>query len=153
MPLLNIWNATCAVDKYTCPRQLDGIFFSPSGCKESQFYSSPFGQVVASINFTSPKFISTSPRNVLISRTDYTVPSVIWTAQKNFTSPSGKLRTEFTSLIAKSTSPGLSDNTFFAPWTLMKTIPSINTFCQQQREKPSHPLTKVLYGRLPCKSS
>ena len=28
----------------------------------------------------------------------------------------GKLRTEFTSLIAKSTSPGLSDTTFFARW-------------------------------------
>ena len=32
----------------------------------------------------------------------------------NFTCPSGKLRTEFTSPIATSTSPGLLDTTFFA---------------------------------------
>ena len=35
-------------------------------------------------------------------------------SSKYFTCPSGKLRTEFTSPIAKSTSPGLSDTTFFA---------------------------------------
>ena len=33
-----------------------------------------------------------------------------------FTCPSGKLRTEFTSPIGKSTGPGLSDTTFFACW-------------------------------------
>ena len=37
-------------------------------------------------------------------------------SSKNITFPSGKLRTEFISLIAKSTSPGLSDTTFFAHW-------------------------------------
>ena len=40
--------------------------------------------------------------------------SVIWIPQKNITCPSGKLKTELTSPIAKSTSPGLSDTTFFA---------------------------------------
>ena len=35
---------------------------------------------------------------------------------KNFTCPSGKLRTGFTIPIAKSTNPGLSDTTFFARW-------------------------------------
>ena len=35
-------------------------------------------------------------------------------SSKNFTCPSGKLRTEFTSPTAKSTSPRLSDTTFFA---------------------------------------
>ena len=35
-------------------------------------------------------------------------------SSKNITCPSGKLKTEFTSPIAKSTSPGLSDTTFFA---------------------------------------
>ena len=39
-------------------------------------------------------------------------------SSKNFTCPSGKLITEFTSPIAKSTSPGLSDTTFFTRWTL-----------------------------------
>ena len=38
---------------------------------------------------------------------------------KNFTSLLGKLRTEFTSLIAIYTSPGLSEMTFFACWNLM----------------------------------
>ena len=35
-------------------------------------------------------------------------------SSKNVTCPSGKLKTEFTSPIAESTSPGLSDTTFFA---------------------------------------
>ena len=35
-------------------------------------------------------------------------------SSKYFTCPLGKLRTEFTGPIAKSTSPGLSDTTFFA---------------------------------------
>ena len=33
---------------------------------------------------------------------------------KNLTYPSGKLRTEFTSPVTNSTSPGLCDTTFFA---------------------------------------
>ena len=33
---------------------------------------------------------------------------------ENFTYPSSKLRAEFTGQIAKSTSPGLSDTTFYA---------------------------------------
>ena len=37
-------------------------------------------------------------------------------SSKNITCLSGKLKTEFTSPIAKSTSPGLSDTTFFAHW-------------------------------------
>ena len=39
--------------------------------------------------------------------------SVILVLPKIFACPSGKLSTEFTSPIAKSTSPGLSDTTFF----------------------------------------
>ena len=37
-------------------------------------------------------------------------------SSKKSTCPSGKLITEFTSPIAKSTSPGLSDTTFFSHW-------------------------------------
>ena len=44
----------------------------------------------------------------------YFSSSVIQIPQKNITCPSGKLRTEFTSPIEKSTSPVLLDNTFFA---------------------------------------
>ena len=120
MPLLNKWNATCAVGKSTCPRQPDRIFFYLQGAKKVGFTARHSGKLW--LVFTCPKFISTSPKNFLISRIDYTLPSVIWTPQKNFTSPSGKLRTEFTSPIAKSTSPGLSDTTFFARCTLMKTL-------------------------------
>ena len=38
-------------------------------------------------------------------------------SSKYFTCPLGKLRTEFTSLIAKSTYPALSNTTFFARWS------------------------------------
>ena len=48
-----------------------------------------------------------------MSRIDYS-SSVIRIPKKNITCPSGKSKTEFTSPIAKSTSPGLSDNTFLA---------------------------------------
>ena len=66
--------------------------------------------------FTSPDVISTRPRSFLMSRIDFNSSSVIEIAQKNITCPSGKLTTEFTSLIAKSTSLGVSDTTFFARW-------------------------------------
>ena len=51
----------------------------------------------------------------MISRIDYN-PSLIWFPPKNSTCTSGKLRTKITSPIAKSTSPRLSDTTFFARW-------------------------------------
>ena len=40
----------------------------------------------------------------------------ILNSPQKVTCPSGKLRTEFTSSIAKSTSPGLLNTTFFARW-------------------------------------
>ena len=61
------------------------------------------------------KSFQLAPKPFLISRIDYN-PSVIWISPKNSTCPSGKLRTKITSPIAKSTSPGLSDTTFFARW-------------------------------------
>ena len=48
-----------------------------------------------------------------MTRIDYS-SSVIWIPPKKITCPSGKLETEFTGPIAKSTSPRLSDTTFFA---------------------------------------
>ena len=44
----------------------------------------------------------------------FSTSTVILILRKLFTCPSGKLTTESTSPIAKSTSPGLSDTTFFA---------------------------------------
>ena len=46
-------------------------------------------------------------------------PSLIWISPKNFTCPSGKLRTNISSPIAKSTSPRRSDSTFFARWNIL----------------------------------
>ena len=76
-----------------------------SGCKESHFYSLPFGQAEANIIFVSPNIISTSPKNVLMSRLISQFFCNL-NSLKNFTCLSGKLKTEFTSSIAKSTSPG-----------------------------------------------
>ena len=85
------------------------------GCKESHFYSLPFGQAEA---------------NILTETSFQLAPKTFWWAEltsqffcnlnstKNFTCPLGKLRTEFTSPIAISTSPGLSDTTFFSRWNL-----------------------------------
>ena len=62
------------------------------------------------LTFTSPKYvmISTSPQNVLMSR-------VISQFFCNLNSSTNFI-TEFTSPIAKPTSPGLSDSTFFGRW-------------------------------------
>ena len=58
----------------------------------------------------------------------FTIPDIISTSRKTFlffcyssspqniTCPLGKLKTKFTGPITKSTSPGLSDTTFFARW-------------------------------------
>ena len=45
------------------------------GCKESQFYSLPFGQAVASV--LAHESFQLAPKLFLISRIDYN-PSVIW---------------------------------------------------------------------------
>ena len=65
------------------------------------------------LTFTSPNIISTSPKNVLMSRLISQFFCNL-NSSKKFTCPLGKLITKFTSPIAKSTSPGLSDTTFFA---------------------------------------
>ena len=65
------------------------------------------------LTFTSPNIFSTCPQNVLMSRLISQFPCNL-DSSKNFTCPSGKLITTFSSPIAKPTSPGLSDTTFFA---------------------------------------
>ena len=80
------------------------------GAKKVIFTACHLGKL--KLTFTSPNIISTSPKNVLISRLISQFFCNL-NSSKNFTSPSGKLGTEFTSPIAKSTSPGLSDTTFF----------------------------------------
>ena len=81
------------------------------GAKKVIFTACYFGKL--KLTFTSPNIISTSPKNVLMSRLISKFFCNL-NSSKKFTCPSGKLITEFTSLIAKFTSPGLSDTTFFA---------------------------------------
>ena len=74
-----------------------------TGCKESQFYSLPFGQAALA---QESLIFQLAPQNFCLLN-----------SLKNFICRLGKLRTEFTSLrslIAKPTSPGLSDIPFFA---------------------------------------
>ena len=82
-----------------------------AGCKENHFYSLPFGQAEASIYY-SPDVIAE-----LISQF-----FCYSNSSKNITCLSGKLKTEFTSPIAKSTSPWLSDTTFFAHCSMGLTL-------------------------------
>ena len=93
------------MDTFWCPEQ---------GAKKAIFTVCDSGKL--RVTFTSPNIISTSPKNVfmsrLISQFFYNLNS-----SNNFTCPTDKLVTEFTSLIAKSTSPTLSDTTFFARWS------------------------------------
>ena len=63
--------------------------------------------------FTSPDVISTRPKHFLTSRIDFTV-LLLFRFLKNFTCLSGKLKTEFTTLITKPTSRRLLDTAFFA---------------------------------------
>ena len=64
--------------------------------------------------FTCPDVISTSPKKAFWLTES--VSQFFWdsNSSKNITCWSGNLKTEFTSLIAKSASPGLSETTFFA---------------------------------------
>ena len=63
---------------------------------------------------TNPKVISTSLKIFLMSRIDNCSSAIKIPQKPSYHLPSGKWRTEFPSLIAKSTSPVLSDTIFFA---------------------------------------
>ena len=64
--------------------------------------------------FTSPNVISTSPQNFWWAELISQFFSESWILQNTSLAPLCKLRTEFTSAVAKSTSPRLSDTTCFA---------------------------------------
>ena len=105
--LLRVWG----IIKHLCYRGC--LPETGPGCKENHFYSLPSGQ--AELAFTSPVVISASPKSFLTSRIHFTI-LLLFEFLKKITCASGKLKTEFTSRKAKSTSPGLSDTTFFARW-------------------------------------
>ena len=81
------------------------------GAKKVSFTACHLGKLL--LVCTSPRVILTRPKNFVISSIDYS-SSVISISQK--TSLPLLARTEFTSLIAKSISPRLTDTTFFAHW-------------------------------------
>ena len=72
--------------------------------------------------------------------------SVILLLRKIFSCPSGKLSTEFTSPIAKSTSSGLSDTTFFARWALQfcccTLLAHLKRFPKVRTGRPDHGRTR-----------
>ena len=77
---------------------------SPTGCNENHFYSFPFGQAEASIY--QPRRHFNQPQKLFVL--------LLFKFLIKHYLPVGKLKREFTSPIAKSTSPRLSDSTFFA---------------------------------------
>ena len=98
--------------------------YKEQGAKKIIFTACHSGKL--KLAFTSPDVIWTSPKSFLTSRIDFTVLP-LFELLKNNTCPSGKLKTEFTTPIAKSTSPGLSDTTFFALWgTSIQRSPRFN---------------------------
>ena len=76
---------------------------SNQGAKKVIFTACHSGKL--KLTFTSPNVISTSPKNVLISRLISQFFCNL-NSSKNFTCLSGKLRTEFTSPIANPLAPG-----------------------------------------------
>ena len=82
--------------------------FRKQGAKKVIFQVCHSGKL--KLAYTSSNVISTSPKNILMSRIDsqclYNLNS-----SKNFTCPSGKLRTKLTNPVEKFTSPGLSEST------------------------------------------
>ena len=90
------------------------------------------------LTFTSPNIISTSPKNVLMSRLISQFFCNLYSS-KNFTCPSGKLITEFTRPIAKSSSPGLSDTTFFACCARIDAGQTPSKTCQNAANKTIAP--------------
>ena len=82
---------------------MDITLYGLQGAKKVIFTDCHWGKL--RLAYTSPKVISASPKNFLMSRIDFTVLLSFEFLKKNFTCPSGQLRTEFTSPMAKSASP------------------------------------------------
>ena len=97
--------------KFSFNKKKEIPYMQFQGAKKAIFTACHAGKL--KLTLTSPNIISTSPQNVLMSRLISQFFCNL-NSSKKFTCPSGKLITEFTSPIAKSTSPGLSDTTFFA---------------------------------------
>ena len=104
--IVHIWGGSC---KGGYPSRQD----INQGVKKVIFKSCHSGKL--KLEYTSPNVISTSPKNILMSRIHFTV-LLQFEFLKKLHSPIGQVKNKilFTSPIAKSISPALSDSTFFA---------------------------------------
>ena len=107
------------------------------GAKKVIFTACHSGKLKLTL-FTSPNIISASPKNVLMSRLISHFFCNLYSS-KNFTCPLGKLITEFTSPIAKSISPGLSDTTLFARCARIDAGQTPSKTCQNAANKTIAP--------------
>jgi len=113
----HVLDKTCIVcDMYRYIPQASK-FWGVQGAKKIIFTACHSGKL--KLAFTSPDVISTSPKSFSSSRIDFTL-LLLFEFLKEHHLPLGQVKTDFTSPIAKSTSPGLSDTTFFARWALKK---------------------------------
>ena len=115
----------------SCSKITNKNTIKPAGCKENHAVLQPAIRARCRWHVLAHKSLQLAPKPFLIGQIDNN-PSVIWISPKNSTCPSGKLRTKNTSPIAKSTSPRLSDTTFFAHWA-----------CHLERIKKEHLYTHV----------
>ena len=116
----NPWNTRA----FSFPLQCWDVIVKLRGCnniakgkektKESRILQSVSMFLSAIVACTIPKVISTSLKISLMSRIDNCSSAIKIPQKPSNHLPSGKWRTEFPSLIAKSTSPVLSDTIFFA---------------------------------------
>ena len=101
-----IWGGSC---KGGYPSRQD----INQGAKKVIFKACHSGKL--KLEYTSPNVISTSPKNILMSRIAFTVLLQFEFLKKlHLPIRQVKNKISFASPIAKSTSPGLSDSTFFA---------------------------------------
>ena len=88
-----------------------------SGCKESHFAVFHLSKLKLAFDLLVQTSFQLAPKTCL--RVELISQFYCnWNSLKNFTCVSVKLRKEFTSLIAKSTSPWISDTTFFARYVM-----------------------------------
>ena len=92
-------------------RKIKELFFLCQGAKEIIFTTCHSGKL--KLAFTSPDVIKTSLKNYSTSRIDFTV-LLLFEFLKRPLARHEKLKTEFTSPMAKSISHGLSDTPLFA---------------------------------------
>ena len=101
----------CSISTHSKVKFLTTDLPGNQGAKKIIFTACHSGKL--KLAFTSPDVISTSSKSFSSSRIDFTF-LLLFKFLKEHHLPVGQVKTDFTSPIAKFTSPGLSDTTFFA---------------------------------------